>query len=204
MMEVRQAAISMERREWDREPDEAELERAAALGFPEAELAYQSLIERGSVLSMVNLGSQYEFRPKENGGPDLTLAEYWYKKSIDAGSAVATLPVGYFYLRQKNYEEACCVFAVGAERGYAPSMLRLAHLYANGLGVEKNEAKTDELLLRAAKLGNLWAKISRAERYMNTGGNYLKVAKGLCLLCVAAIQFRIESRFRPWSENLKK
>jgi TPR repeat protein len=96
------------------------------------------------------------------------------------------------------------MFSIGAQREYAPSVLRLAHLYANGLGVEKDDSKTEELLLRAAKLGNLWAKISRAERYMNTDGNYLKVAKGLCLICIAGVQFRFERKFRPWSEKLKK
>ncbi|MEQ5840077.1 hypothetical protein N0A02_11630 [Paraburkholderia acidicola] len=204
MIGMRRASISIERQEWDREPDDAGLELAATLGYSEAEGAFQSLIAKGSVLAMVNLANVYEFRPEENGGPDFVLAEYWYRKSIDAGSAVSTLPAGYFYLRRKKYKEAQQVFAVGVERGYAPSVLRLAHLYANGLGVEKNDARADELLTQASKLGNLLAKMWLAERYMSTKGDYLKIAKGLCLICVAAAQYHYERRYRPWSEKLKK
>lgn len=201
---MKNVSVSMEREEWDREPDYKALEHAATLGYSDAEQAFQSLIAKGSVLSMANLGNVYEFRPEEFGGRDLTLAEYWHRKSIDAGSAISTLTCGYFYLRQKKYKEAQQVFALGVDRGYAPSMVRLAHLYANGLGVEKNDSRADELLTQASKLGNLWAKMGLAERYMSTKGNYPKIAKGLGLICVAAAQYHYVRKRRPWSEKLKK
>lgn len=201
---MKKVTISMERQEWDREPDSAALKDAATLGYPEAEQAYQVLIEKGSILSMVNLGNRYEFRLKEDGGPDLARAEYWYRRSVDAGSAVATLPAGSFYLRREKYTEARQIFEIGAERGYAPAMVRLVALYGKGLGVERDDAKADKILLDAANLGNLWAKLALAERYMMTKGNYLKVAKGLCLACVSAVKIAYETKFRPWSENLKK
>ena len=194
----------MEKVEWNREPDAAALEKAAALEFEGAVAEFERLVEHGSVLSMANLGHRYEFRPKAEGGPDFDKAEYWYKRSIDAGSAVATLPVGYFYLRRKDYKNAFEVFSIGLGREYAPSILRLAHLYANGLGVEKNEIKTDQLLLMAGRLGNLWAKAARAERYMKMDGRNFKIAKGLCLLVIVAVQFRFERKFRPGSEKLRK
>jgi TPR repeat protein len=200
-----QRAISRERHEWDLEPDEAALAMTGNIAnTSEREKHIKDLISKGSVLSMLNLAHMYEHRYAEDGGPDLDLAETWYRAAVEKGSAVATLKAGYFYLRKKEYVKAREMFSIGAQREYAPSVLRLAHLYANGLGVEKDDSKTEELLLRAAKLGNLWAKISRAERYMNTDGNYLKVAKGLCLICIAGVQFRFERKFRPWSEKLKK
>jgi TPR repeat protein len=201
---MKKSPISMEKKEWNTEPDVAALEHAATLNFAEAEVAFKLLIDRGSVLSMVNLGTRYEFRPKGHGGPDLVQSEYWYRKAIDSGSAVATLPVGYFYLRQKRNDKAREIFSIGVDRGYAPSMVRLAHLYANGIDVEKDDAKVDALLTRASSLGNHWAKISIAERYMNADGNYLKVVKGIYLLCIAAIPFRFDRKYRPWSEKLKK
>lgn len=201
---MRKFQKSMEKKEWGMEPDAAGLEHAATLNFSEAEVAYQSLIDRGSVLSMVNLGSQYEFRPKDNGGPDLERSEYWYRRAIDSGSAVATLPVGYFYLRQKRRDKAFEIFSIGVDRGYAPAMVRLAYLYANGIDVEKDDAKADALLRRASKLGNHWAKITLAGRYMNADGDYLRVVKGIYLLCIAAIPFRFDKKYKPWSERLKK
>lgn len=197
-------SISKEKCEWNLEPDAAAVERAAKLEFKGAEAAYKLLADRGSILSMTNLGHRYEHRGVEDGGPDLAEAEIWYRKAVDSGSAVSTLPFGYFYLRQKDYANAIQVFSIGVDRGYAPSIVRLAHLYANGLGVDKNVVLAEHLLRRASKLKNIWAKIGLAEMYMKTEGNFVKVARGLCLICVAAVQFRLERRFNPESERLKK
>jgi hypothetical protein len=42
---------------------------------------------------MVNLGSRYKFRRKDDGGPDFAQAEFLYRKAIEARSAAATLPI---------------------------------------------------------------------------------------------------------------
>lgn len=196
--------ISKEKHEWNLEPDAAAVERAAKLEFKDAVATYKLLANRGSILSMANLGHRYEHRGIEDGGPDFTEAEAWYQKAVDCGSAVSTLPFGYFYLRKKDYTNAIRVFSIGADRGYAPSTVRLAYFYANGIGVDRDLPWAENLLRRAAKLKNIWAKIGLAEMYMKTEGNYLKVARGLCLIGVAAVQFRLERRFNPDSERLKK
>jgi len=95
--------ISIERIEWEREPDEKALEQVGQLtDFFQIEAAFKKLIEQGSILSMNNLARWYELKPEIHGGPDLEQAEFWYQKAIDAGSAVVTLAAGNFYLRKKT------------------------------------------------------------------------------------------------------
>ena len=204
MIDMKKRSVSVEKAEWDMEPDASALEQAAMLDYPDAEVAYLSLIERGSTLSMINLASHYERHASEHGSADFSRAEFWYRKAVDAGSAVSTLPCGCFYLRRQEYSIAANMFELGVDRDYPPAMVRLAHLYANGRGVERNEEKAEHLLMRAARMGNIWGKVGLATMYMNADKDRVTVAKGLCLICSAAVQLRWERWRRPWSEKLKK
>lgn len=194
--------ISVEGREWEREPDIAAIERAGLLDESEAELQYKVLVERGSMFSMLRLAHIFEFRPPEQGGPDFKQAEFWYCRAVDSGSAVATFHCGYFYFRRKNYDKAKDMFAMGAEREYAPSIVRLAHHYLFGLGVTQDHPKARNLLGQASELGNLWAKTGLARMDFNAGENLRVRAKGLAMCLVSDLQFYCEKRRHPDSERL--
>lgn len=202
---MKESPISIERQEWNKEPDVAALEQAASLlDFSEAETAFKNLIGRGSVLSMVNLGSRYESQSRAEGSRDFTQAEYWYRKAIDAGSAAATLPVGYFYLRQKDYKKACEIFSIGRERGYAPSIVRLGDLYVKGQGVECDYAVAKSLFSQAADLGNLWGKSGAAAMTMSLARSRSEKYKGSLMLIIALLQIKYQKWREPRSEKLKK
>jgi TPR repeat protein len=197
-------SISIEKQEWNLEPDVTALELAATLRFHEAEIQYKLLAQRGSVLSMANLGNRYEFRNSKDGGPDLLLAEHRYQKSIDSGSAVATLPFGYFYLRRKDYENARRIFVIGAERNYAPAMTRLAYLYLYGIGVGLDESLAKTITARAAELGNLPAKHSLCLMNLNTCTTFLSSLRWALVTFLTMAQIYIEEKRNPGSERLKK
>lgn len=194
--------ILVESGEWEREPDITAIENAGLLNESEAELQYKILVERGSMFSMLRLAHIFEFRPPERGGPDFKQAEFWYCKAVDSGSAVATFHCGYFYFRRKNYDKAKDMFAIGVERKYAPSMVRLAYHYVHSLGVAKDYIEAKVLLRQANKLGNLWAKRSLARMDFNIGENLLVRAKGLVMCLVSDLQFYWEKKRHPDSERL--
>lgn len=205
MIGMKKDTVSMEWQEWNKEPDTVALERAASIkNFSEAEAAYKLLIDQGSILGMVNLGNWFEFRPKVSGGPDLAQAEFWYRKAIDSGSAVATLPVGYFYLRRKDYEKAREMFSIGMDRGYAPSIARLGDLYVKGIGVEQNYDLAEAFFKRASDLGNLWAKVAVAAMTVSLARNSLTKFKGLLMVVIAGLELRFQKWREPRSERLKK
>lgn len=196
--------ISLERVEWDAEPDVEALEHAATLRFVEAEGAFKDLIGKGSILSMANLGHQYEYRPHEQGGSNYVQAGFWYRNAIDSGSAIAALPFGYFCLRRKNYDMAREIFSIGSERKYAPAFVRLADLYIDGIGVDRDYDKARNLLENSSRLGNLWAKRALARMDINLGKNPIIRMRGLIMRFIADTQFYVENKNNQRSERLKK
>jgi len=196
---------SIEKSEWDREPDADALERAASIDdFLGREGAFNKLVDAGSILSMINLAHLYEHRPQQFGGFDVDLCEKWYRRAIEAKSILATFQFGYFYLRRKDYINAMEMFDIGAKKGCAPSMIRLADLYIHGLGVARDINRARVILNRAGGLGNLWAKRALARMDKNAGGNYYIKLKGAVMCYVTDLQFNFEARRNPKSERLKK
>ncbi|MFX1736058.1 tetratricopeptide repeat protein [Paraburkholderia sp. A1RI_3L] len=199
------SVLSKERQEWDNEPDATALEHAGAISdFHAAEAAYRLLVDKGSILSMANLGSRYEFRSKGDGGPDFAQAEFWYRKAVDSGSAVSTLPAGYFYLRRKDYDKAREIFSIGMERDYAPSITRLGDLYVKGIGVERDYDIARALFNRASDLGNLWAQAAIAAMTISLATNQWDKLKGVLMMVVAGLKIRLQRWREPRSERLKK
>jgi TPR repeat protein len=198
-------SISRERQEWDLEPDEAALEETANIASSaDRERHIKDLISKGSILSMLNFAHFYEYRAAEDGGPDLVLAEVWYRKAVEMGSAVATLKAGYFYLRQKNYEKAREIFSVGRDRQYAPSILRLGDLYAKGIGVERNYDTAQELFKQAARRGNLWAKRTVAVLAARRSRDILTRLGWRMMVLMSYLEFEYVKWREPRSERLKK
>jgi|SRR6185312_13278164 len=196
--------VSHEDQELAREPDAAELGRAGGMSDSDAEVEYKKLVGRGSVLSMVSLGHLYEHRRLKDGGPNFAESEFWYRSAVDSGSAVATFYCGCFYLRRSDYYKAKKMFQLGSDRGYAPSIVRLANLYIKGLGVERDYSRAKDLLARASELGNLWATLAAATMTVTLSESVFVKVKGLGMVFFAAIKFRIEKWRHPESERLKK
>jgi TPR repeat protein len=195
---------SAEIREGAQEPDVAALERACKLHGSDAISEFERLVEMGSVFSMIYLAEQYRLRDVEYGGPDLSAAQYWFGRAVEVGSSIATLHLGYLYLHQKDYMAAYHAFKTGADRSYAPSMVRLADLHIHGLGVGRDLARAKSLLEQADQLGNLWASRTLGIWDMNNGKSICVRAKGLIKYALASYRFRIETKRNPASERIKK
>lgn len=198
--------ISMEKIEWEREPDKKALEQIGQLtDFFQIEAAFKKLIEQGSILSMNNLARWYELKPETHGGADLEQAEFWYQKAIDAGSAVVTLAAGNFYRRKKDYEKAHEIYAIGMDRGYTPATARFAELYIKGWGVERNLEYAKDILKIAADRGHLRAKFSLGKLmvYLAKKEDTWTICKGGAIGVAAAIQIRYQMWRNPRSERLK-
>lgn len=188
-----------------REPDADAFLRAESMSdYESAEETYKALVDRGSVLSMVNLGRLCEQEGNGTKGGNNEQPELWYKRAVDAGSAVATLYYGSFLFRIGAYDRAREIFSVGRSRGYSPSIVRLANLYLKGLGVERDYSKARALLEQAAELGNLWAKVALAAMTVTLGRTAIVRFKGLLMGIAAGVHLRIERWRDPYSERLKK
>ena len=196
---------SVEKDEWNKEPDSDALELAASIDhFEGRAAAFKALIDKGSVLSMINLAQLYEYRPQELGVIDFNLCEEWYARAVDSQSALAAFQFGYFYLRRSDYASALKMFSIGAERDYAPAIVRLANFYIEGIGVNKNIEYAKILLRRANFLGNIWAKRALARIDRNTGCNVYVRWRGIAMSYVADFHFYYEKSRNPESERLKK
>jgi TPR repeat protein len=191
----------------NKEPDLEALSNALALretDVEEAEKQLVALARRGSPLSMVHLGYMCAHRSADRGGPDIQLAQHWYQAAIQAGSKVATYNLGSLYLRQKDYANARSVFEQGSAMRYGPSVFNLGRMYLYGLGVDKDYGHALELYKEAAALGNLWGKLAVATMTVTLGDSVLVKLKGLWMVCVASMQFRVEKLLHPKGERLKK
>jgi len=64
-----------------------------------------------------------------------------------------------------RYGEAAEIFRTLAEEGHDGAMMALAGLYADGLGVRRDQAEASRLYLEAAKAGNVDAMRIIGDRY---------------------------------------
>jgi TPR repeat protein len=79
----------------------------------------------------------------------------WLKKALDAGETSAHLVLGdYEEFVKKDMAAALAAYQRGSDAGQVDCMLRLADFHLQGKGVEKNEAKGNELLRKAAESGH--------------------------------------------------
>ena len=131
---------------------------------------YEKSVELGNPSSMCNLGYMYE-----NGKgveKDLSRAFDLYKKSAELGDCVGASNLGNCYkngygtevdltLAFQWLEKAANSNVNGSEFG----MIKLAFMYLDGIGVEKDTKKALELFEKASSLGNTDAKNILAKLY---------------------------------------
>ena len=124
-------------------------ERSAKSGFKWAQLALFDIYRNGADLSV----------------PDVEKALFWGRKAGEQGSVVAQLTLGRMFfegdLVERNPVEAAFWLHLAADRDDESKQL-LATLYLHGQGVEKNIAKSAELLRSLARKGDTEAMVQLA------------------------------------------
>ena len=176
---VRYGPVSQPER--SKEPDLAALAEAVALvktDVPAAKAKFEALVERGSIHSMVWLGTIYSWRVRP---PNYELAAAWYQRASDAGSIDGGFRAGVVYSHLKKYDLALEAFERGAEHGYGPSLYLLARAYSLGRGVKVDFNKAINLLWQADKAGHLLAKRLIGQYYMMGKAGIWNMPKGLAL-----------------------
>lgn len=78
----------------------------------------------------------------------------WAEKAANQGNAAGQNILGIFYETKKDYKTAVEWFKKAASQGYDKALMRLARLYREGKGVEKNEKEAAKLIEMAANQGN--------------------------------------------------
>ena len=92
-----------------------------------------------------------------------------------SGSCVAQCTLGLHYLVGhedigQDYRKAFEFLSQAAEQGASRAIWGLAHIYANGLAVEKDTAKAVKLYTRAAARGEFFAQLELARIYAKGDG----------------------------------
>jgi len=195
---------SSDRAIWEREPDQARLNRAAALlvtSPAQALTELQELAENGSVLSMVYLG--HAFRNGTGTPIDLGKSEQWYRRAADAGSALAAGILGAYYFDIKQYARAEEFFKMSADRGYLPGMFRLATLYLDEAVIDPQPQKARELLERASALGHAVAKRRLAGLLARGGFGLVQRIRGYWLMLSSFKDYLWITAVDPESDRLR-
>jgi len=145
---------------------------------------FRALSDQGYPDGMLQLAWCYE----EGIGttPDMALAKMWYGRAYETGSEEvkkqATIYLGRFYLRQKDFAKAYEIYSAGAVLNYSPAIYNLGRLYWHGLGVKKQPREARKLFERASKQGHLLAKRNLAVLLMSGRFGIFNIATGLYLL----------------------
>jgi TPR repeat protein len=187
--------------EFEKEPDRAAWLGAKSMLRSQPMLAIQqfrALAERGSLLSMLELGRAYA---SGIGTPiDVSQAEMWFGKVAQLGSIRAHWYLGRLLMRQRKYQEAKDALSFSAARGYAPALFDIGRLYLHGWGVERDRLKAQNYFERSADAGNVFAKTRLAGLLLRSGKGFSAKLKGVALvfsayrdLLVAMFSGKLES-----------
>ncbi len=112
--------------------------------------------KKGDIRAQITLAEYYE-----NGfslHPDFDSAKTWYEAASAKGSVVACRNLGQMLEMQKKYSEAAKYYADGESYGDIVSILNLANLRCEGLGVEKNPSLAFKTYLQLANQGHAHAQ----------------------------------------------
>eukprot|EP00729_Bicosta_minor_P017680 gene17680-biopygen17232 len=115
---------------------------------------------------------------------DRIKAAKWFRKSAEAGNAVAQFNLGILYhtghgVEQDDVEAAKWIRKV-AEAGHAIAQFNLGNIYSNGEGVEQDDVESAKWYRKAAKAGNAMAQYNLGTAYYNGEGveqSFVEAAK---------------------------
>ncbi|KAJ3073507.1 hypothetical protein HDU98_001373 [Podochytrium sp. JEL0797] len=128
-----------------------------------AEKYYLLAAQQKHKIAQHNLGVMYESKCEVEEDQEMKKtttekAKLWYKKASDQGHIPSIYNLALFHSICKEYTAAVDLFnrvikhGAGCEE-YVRSIYCLADLHQNGLGVEQNLEKSEQLYLEAAELG---------------------------------------------------
>ena len=138
---------------------------------------YRMLAERGSATAQVFLGWMHQLgRGVER---DLEEAARWYKKAADAGSAEGQFYLGTLLCNQEEYQQAIAWLERAASQDYMPAIFRLGKMYDIGSGVTRDPEKAYRYLVRAARMGHLFAQRHIAGKMIRGRFGAKRIPEGL-------------------------
>lgn len=137
------------------------------------------LAEEGNVTAQYNMGVMYNTgRGMEK--EDLHLAHTWYARAASQGDVMASknrdvievvfIAKGVEAYNAGDYDTALAEFTALVEAGYAAAQREMGKMYAEGKGVEKNDAEALKWYRLAAEAGNAGAQRELGHMYKKDGG----------------------------------
>jgi TPR repeat protein len=166
---------------------------------------WKRLAELGSPLSMRRLGSYFEHRAREAGGPSYTLALEWFQKAVDRGAITPTLDLARMFEVRHDYVRLETLLRGAVSRGYTPAMCRLSRLIGEGKIRSGSQNEAQQLLLDAAVKGHLYAQFMLLYNDATRCKNRLDRMVWIVLKSIPlGIEIRIEKLKNHSSERLLK
>lgn len=128
-------------------------------GFPELKDSKEALANYAKAAGLGNAGAMAALGSRLLSGDEKTRDEKkgreWLKKAIAAKEYSAYLALGdYEENVKKDLKAALAEYERGKDAGQIDCMLRAADFYLEGKGVEKDEDRGKNLLMKAAEAGN--------------------------------------------------
>jgi TPR repeat protein len=108
--------------------------------------------ERANVEAQVNLGLYYLNAIKAEHS--IKSALKWFTEAAKENNPTALYYLAEHAFAEKDYVKAYDYYLTSAQQSNNNAQLKLAMLYAKGLGIEKNNSTATNWLTKAAKLGN--------------------------------------------------
>lgn len=139
---------------------------------------FRAASEQGSVEASAWLGACYLLG--RGIAQDEQKARTLLEVAANQEDAVGLRFLGVLHERRHDYSQAAGFYAQAVQRGDNNSLIRLAHLYAHGLGTAKDKKKADSLLIQAAMGGGEWAQL-RLGRIYESGDRKAGIAKNPAL-----------------------
>lgn len=148
--------------------------------------------EGGYAEALCRLGFMY-WRGRYVDNPDVRKAEYYFKRAVDMGDAVAMTLLALFYIDKYNdFDAALPLFSTASNMDNYDAKYYLSLLYETGEVVTKDETESMALLLKAAEAGQPDAMTKLGYYYLcndiilNTGTKWRDIGTGLFWLNNAA------------------
>jgi TPR repeat protein len=113
---------------------------------------FTAVAESGFVEAQVNLGLYYLNAKQEAHNSEKALK--WFTEAEKDNHPVALYYLAEHAFAEKDYVKAYDYYLMSAKQSNNNAQLKLAMLYAKGLGIEKNSITATNWLTKAAKLGN--------------------------------------------------
>ncbi|GEM_PF-1824013 len=193
-------------REWDEDPlgDQlwnalCELTSAPSVGLE----SLTALAECGSPVAMLYLGDVHEYG--QNGLPiDRDAAEYWFRKSAEAGSIEGRFQLANLLGSEKRSELALAEWEALSNLGFSPAIFYLGYCHYKGLlGLEVDYVAAHKYWRRAMRKGHLHAGIWLASSYENDGYGIVGKLRGFGIRLKSTLPMAWHYMRYPTSDRLR-